>query len=208
MGENSPRLQIFGVAHSDESLTDRIVGGSPDQVSKVYHESPDIEGMFRDTYLYRPLNFLAPTIRGDTLGRSPLSECEKAANRLADDQNAELHHIGMSRKKRAHRFYLASTLSEWTLICGIGYTIYLALSIGDLSSAVVFLLAGTVLATVFGDIWNRLEYPYREEYMAGQIRQKPPKGEEWGVVVVGNSHREPIAERLADMDITSEDLTQ
>ncbi|GAB7094419.1 hypothetical protein JCM30237_15710 [Halolamina litorea] len=208
MTTEPPSVHVFGVAHNDETLVRRIPERAPDGVTKVYHEALNREERsLRQALLWRPLGWLAPSLRSDTPVSPPGSWCERAAISLAEANNAELHYVELSRKQRAAGLFYLPTVFEWLhVVFGLLAVVYVILSVGGWVAAfVTFVVVAS--ATPHGDLWNHVEYPIRERHMADQIRAHLPDDGGAGVAIVGETHRPFVVEALAPIAVTSEDLT-
>ena len=207
MTTETPSIHVFGVAHNDETLVRRIPERVPDCVTKVYHEALNHEERsFREALRWRPLGWLAPSLRSDTPVQPPGSCCERAAIELAESRGADLHYVELSRKRRAAALFYLPTLFEWLhVVLGAVAVLYALLALGGWVTAfVTFVVVAS--ATPHGDLWNHVEYPVRERHMAEQIRKHSPE-RGVGVAVVGETHRPFVVEALAPLVVTSEDLT-
>lgn len=204
---------IFGVSHYDDELTQKLSEKSPESVDHVYHESiKKTRANVLDSIIWRPLQlvillFNHVKAKADVSPSGARTECEKAALSLADEHDAEFHHIGMSRKERTAGVCRVSTVSEWLTILASLPILYCSITtfgMGGLFWASVF-LAVFIFVQVWW--WNRIEYPIREYHMSNQVLNNQPADGETAVVVVGNDHRESVTNKLEAFHTTTKDVT-
>lgn len=210
LSANHPIVHLFGVAHYDPTLEERVLKRGSESLTDVYHESPKSESVagFLLYFLAHPTFFVPLVFRKVTDKWTPNSECRKAAEKLADLYDADLHFIEAPRGERAKDVFGLATIFGWIHIWFLVRGVSWGYSVTGIDGAFWVVAILGFFAIPHGHLWNRLEFRVREARMVENILKDLPEEGSTGMAIIGDSHRKSIEKLLDGVDTHSESLVE